>query len=53
MITLAIILTIMVIIGIVILAIGGSILLIFIDPIICGLILYGIYKLIKWIKSRS
>ncbi len=52
MITFCILAAIILVIAVIVFIVGGSIILIFLDPIICGLIIYGIYKLVKWIKHH-
>ena len=51
MITLTIFIILLLIIGIAILAVGGGLLVVFLDPIICVLLIYGIVKLIKLIRK--
>ena len=51
MITLTIFIILLLIIGTGILAVGGGLLVVFLDPIICGLIVYGVVKLIKLIRK--
>lgn len=51
MITLTIFIILLLIIGTAILAVGGGLLVVFLDPIICGLLIYGIVKLIKLIRK--
>ena len=51
MITLTIFIILLLTVGTAILAVGGGLLVVFLDPIICGLLLYGIVKLIKLIRK--